>query len=39
MLEALRERLDDEKIYQEYLLALKPAMEELGVPAPEELGR
>jgi cytochrome c oxidase subunit 5a len=38
--EALKEKLGgDDKIYKEYLQELKPVMEELGVPAPEELGR
>ncbi|KAI3640438.1 hypothetical protein MIR68_001316 [Amoeboaphelidium protococcarum] len=38
-LEGLRDKIGDEKIYKEYLNDLKPTLDELGVPAPEELGR
>ena len=39
VVEALREKVQDEGVYNAYLAELKPAMEELGVPTPEELGR
>ena len=39
VVEALREKIDDPKVYAEYLADLKPALEELGVPTPEEMGR
>jgi cytochrome c oxidase subunit 5a len=39
VVEALREKLGDESIYKSYLEELKPVMEELGVPTPEELER
>jgi cytochrome c oxidase subunit 5a len=39
VVQALREKIQDEKIYKEYLTELEPTLKELGVPTPEELGR
>lgn len=35
----LREKMEKEEHYEEYLKALRPLMDELGVLTPEELGR
>eukprot|EP00158_Paraphelidium_tribonemae_P008135 Partr_v1_DN28485_c0_g1_i4_m41364 putative cytoChrome c oxidase subunit len=40
-MEALKEKLEteDKKVYEQYLTALRPTLEELGVATPEEIGR
>lgn len=38
-LNGLRDKIDDEKVYGEYIRELQPTLTELGIATPEELGR